>query len=220
MSDPLLDLEQTAQGNNVSEQRAPVVSLPPFGGVTMTPKEAALQGMPFEWRERIIAEAADFGIKGDGDSGWLLIGSFVRAWAAAAAAGASAEELTLLLQQLPKLMQDAFTSASKDFRGQVRAILGHDGKEFMDALRNNINLAANAGADKLKSAAATLDSELTRKIEIRKDEGVELWTKRAMDAADLAIAKHKAVNFYFNTIGGATIFILGSIFGAFLATHI
>jgi hypothetical protein len=145
-----------------------------------------LQGLSPALREQVIADAAEMGIKIEHDLSWLLVGAQVRSWAAAAAAGASAEELAQRLEGLPKAMQDAMTGASKDFRGQVRAILGNDGREFLDALRLHIDNAANAGAEKLRGAAATLDGELTRKIELRKDEGVEEWGIQAANAAIIA----------------------------------
>lgn len=186
----------------------------------MSPRETALTGLSPEMRELVIAEAAAVGIRVEWDLSWLLVGAQVRSWAAAAAAGDAARLVHEDVLKLPKTMQDALLYASKDFDGQVRDILGKSGGEFIRALKKLIIDSADSGATKLREAASTLDGELTRKIEIRKDEGVELWVQRANDAASLAIAKHKAVNFYFNTMGGATIFILGAAFGAFLATHI
>lgn len=183
-------------------------------------KAQALKGLPAEWREKLIEAGGKVGITGDDDIAWLLVGSVIDSAAAAFAAGDAANQVHDDLKKLPKAMQEALLLATKDFRGQVRAILGHDGKEFLDAMRLHIDNAANSGAEKLKQAASTLDGELTRKIEIRKNEGVELWVQKAMEAADLALAKHKKLNFYFNTMGGVSIFILGSIFGVVLALHI
>lgn len=186
----------------------------------LTMKQKALLGLPAEWREKLIADAGLAGVKHDNDVGWLLVGSVIDSAAAAFAAGDAAKLVHEDVQKLPKTMQDALLLASKDFNGQVREILGKSGGEFIGILKNMIVDSANAGAEKLKQATSTLDGELTRKIEIRKDEGVELWTQKAMEAANLALAKHKAVNFYFNTIGGSTIFIAGVIIGALITTHL
>ncbi|MBE7566818.1 hypothetical protein [Acidithiobacillus sp. HP-11] len=182
-------------------------------------KAQALKGLPAEWREKLIEAGGKVGITGDDDIAWLLVGSVIDSAAAAFAAGDAAKLVHEDVQKLPKTMQDALLLASKDFNGQVREILGKSGGEFIGILKNMIVDSANAGAEKLKQAASTLDADLTRKIEIRKDEGVELWVQRANEAANLALAKHKAVNFYFNTIGGSAIFIVGVVVGALITTH-
>ncbi|MBU2843548.1 hypothetical protein [Acidithiobacillus thiooxidans] len=124
------------------------------------------------------------------------------------------------IDKIPQIVQDAFFNAQKDVRADLVKVFKLSGGKFMLDLQEHIKTAADNGAKKLEQAATVLDKELTRKIEIRKDEGVELWVQKAMEAADLAVAKHKKLNFYFNTMGGVSIFILGSIFGVVLALHV
>lgn len=123
------------------------------------------------------------------------------------------------IEKIPQIVQDAFFNAEKDVRADLVKVFGLSGGSFIGELQKRIQKAADDGSEKLKKAASVLDGELTRKIEIRKDEGVELWTQKAMEAANLALAKHKAVNFYFNTIGGSGIFITGVVVGALITTH-
>ncbi|OCX68705.1 hypothetical protein A6M27_10755 [Acidithiobacillus thiooxidans] len=124
------------------------------------------------------------------------------------------------LEKLPQIVQNAFFNAEKEVRADLANVFATSGGKFIISVQSIISKAADNGAKKLEQAATVLDKELTRKIELRKDEGVELWVQKAMEAADLAVSKHKKLNFYFNTMGGVSIFILGSIFGVVLALHI
>ena len=142
------------------------------------------------------------------------------AFESAQAAQKSAELLVNGLEQLPKIVQHAFFSAEKYIRADLHKVFATSGGDFVDKLQIIISTAADQGATKLQGAASVLDKDLNRKIEERKSDGVDLWVRTAMNAAELALAKHKSVNFYFNTLGGASIFILGAVFGAYLATHV
>jgi HPt (histidine-containing phosphotransfer) domain-containing protein len=155
--------------------------------------DEALSHLPPAIALRIATVAARYGIRENNDPFWGVVevmqNSFECAKAsgsAAAAAGASAEELSKHLDKLPATMQDALFSASKSFDKQVQAILVKDGGTFIDAIKSLITKSADAGAEKLKGAAETLDSELTRKIEVRKTEGVQEWGIQAANAALIA----------------------------------
>ncbi|MDA8246956.1 hypothetical protein [Acidithiobacillus sp.] len=142
------------------------------------------------------------------------------AFESAQAAQKSAELLINGLEQLPKIVQHAFFSAEKYIRADLHKVFATSGGDFVDKLQVIISTAADQGATKLQGAAAVLDKDLNRKIEERKSDGVDLWVRTAMQAADLALSKHKAVNFYFNMGGGIAIFVLGAVFGAYLVTHV
>ena len=142
------------------------------------------------------------------------------AFESAQAAQKSAELLVNGLEQLPKIVQHAFFSAEKYIRADLHKVFSVSGGDFVDKLQVIISTAADQGATKLQGAAAVLDKDLNRKIEERKRDGVDLWVQTAMNAANLALAKHKAVNFYFNMGGGIAIFVLGAVFGAYLVTHV
>lgn len=137
----------------------------------------------------------------------------------AEAAQKSAELLVNGLEQLPKIVQHAFFSAEKHVRADLNKVFAVSGGEFVDKLQVIISKAADHGATKLQGAAAVLDKDLSRKIEERKQDGVDLWVRTAMDAANLALAKHKAVNTFFTLGGGIMIFIAGLFVGALLVTH-
>ncbi len=141
------------------------------------------------------------------------------AFESAQAAQKSAELLVNGLEQLPKIVQHAFFSAEKYIRADLHKVFSVSGGDFVDKLQVIISTAADQGATKLQSAAAVLDKDLSRKIEERKSDGVDLWVQTAMNAADLALAKHKAVNTFFTLGGGISIFIAGLVVGALLVTH-
>lgn len=175
--------------------------------------------MPAEQHKALTQWVMRYRITED-DPTWgeYLAGSV--AFSSAQAAQQSAEVIVGAVEKLPRIVQDAFIYAQRDVRAGLGQVFTVSGGEFVRAIKQNIADAAETGAEKLKGAATMLDGELTRAIELRKSDGVELWARKAMEAAELAIAKHKAVNFYFNTTGGVSIFILGAVFGAYLATHV
>ncbi|MBU2845676.1 hypothetical protein HF923_07550 [Acidithiobacillus ferriphilus] len=154
------------------------------------------------------------------DPSWGNYLAGATAFESAQAAQKSAELLINGLEQLPKIVQHAFFSAEKYIRADLHKVFATSGGDFVDKLQVIISTAADQGATKLQGAAAVLDKDLNRKIEERKSEGVDLWVRTAMNAAELALAKHKAVNFYFNMGGGIAIFVLGAVFGAYLVTHV
>ena len=141
------------------------------------------------------------------------------AFGSAQSAQKSAELLVNGLEQLPKIVQHAFFSAEKYVRADLNKVFATSGGAFVDKLQVIISTAADQGAAKLQGAAAVLDKDLNRKIEERKQDGVDLWVRTAMQAADLALAKHKAFNTFFTLGGGIMIFIAGLFVGALLVTH-
>lgn len=193
------------------------------GGCSM---EDALSHLPPEVALRIATVSARYGIHENNDPFWGVVEVMQNAFecakasgTAAAAAEMAAEELARNVQTLPKTMQEALRYASQNFEGQLSEILGKNGGKFIGELQMRISKAADDGAEKLKKAASTLDNDLTRKIAQRKDDGIDLWVQCANDAANLALAKHKAVNFYFNTLGGSSIFIIGVVVGVFITKN-
>ena len=245
--DELMALEaQAAMAGSGDEQSAPVVGpgeaitappppaavstfMPPQGGMTDTAKEWALKDMPQAWRERIIADASDFGVRADGDTAWLLIGSYVRAWAAAGAAGDAATALQSGVAGIPNAIWEGTRKATGDISGALRAgakdyIAGLQGLtiragEDIDGKTAKViaavNDAANAGAEKIRTAALTLTDSLDKAVKAKADEGAQKWAEFA------ALAGHEAAK---GVMGKATrnaaiamflLFILGVCAGAF-----
>lgn len=221
--DELMALEaQAAMAGSGDEHSAPVVEpvvepgeaiaapppapaavstfMPPQGGMTDTAKEWALKDMPQAWRERIIADAADFGIRADGDTAWLLIGSYVRAWAAAGAAGDAATALQSGVAGIPNAIWEGTRKATGDISGALRA----GAVDYINGLKGltiragedidgktakviaEVNDAANAGAEKIRTAALTLTSSLDKAVQAKADEGVHEWAKLAVGAGQIA----------------------------------
>lgn len=180
---------------------------PRASGDGMTLKELAMAGLPSEWRERLIADAGHAGVKHDQDVGWLLLGSVINSAAAALAAGASAEELSRLLESLPQRMLDGARLAGGDVAGEIRlavkdvnvAIL-QTGKVVAGSMSADvkhvqkiINEASVLGADKIKTATDGLIGKLDAAVEQKKEEGAREWSmiaeKAAVDSAKTALGK-------------------------------
>ncbi|MEB8559582.1 hypothetical protein OW716_14740, partial [Acidithiobacillus ferriphilus] len=156
-----------------------------------------------------------YGVKGD-DPTWgnYLAGNV--SFNSAMAAQKSAEIIIQGAEKIPKLVQDAFLNAERDVRADLHKIFAFSGGDFVNKIRAIITDSADAGAEKLRGAASVLDSELTRKIEIRKTEGVDLWVAKAVEAADVALAKQKIINFYFLSFGIVGLLTVGGVIGAVL----
>ena len=141
------------------------------------------------------------------------------AFNSAAAAQKSAELVIQGVEKIPKIIQDAFVYAERDVRADLMKVFAVSGGQFTSSIQKLITDSADAGAEKLRGAASVLDSELTRKIEIRKTEGVDLWVAKAVEAADVALAKQKIVSFYFLSFGIVGLLLTGGVIGAVLATR-
>ena len=170
-------------------------------------RDVALDGLSQPDRERVIVEAASVGIVAEYDVGWFLIGSQLRCWAAAAAAGASTEELYRLLESLPQRMLDGARLASADVGGEIKAavtevrgaILGTGKlvagsmKLDLDHVKKAINDSAVIGADKIKTASESLIGKLDAAVDQKKNEGAREWAmiaeKAAVDSAKTALGK-------------------------------
>ena len=141
------------------------------------------------------------------------------AFNSAAAAQKSAEIIIQGVERIPKIVQDAFVYAERDVRADLMKIFAVSGGQFTSSIQKLITDSADAGAEKLRGAASVLDSELTRKIEIRKTEGIDLWVAKAVEAADVALAKQKIVSFYFLSFGIVGLLLTGGVIGAVLEAH-
>ena len=186
---------------------------PPKGGegnlaMTDTAKEWALKDMPQSWRERIIADAADFGIRADGDTAWLLIGSYIRAWAGAAASGGAAKEVA---DSVGKIQGQIFAGAVKagnsvktDVVAGIEAKMTEGGQAIVAA----IGIAADAGSVKIKAGSLDLISKLDAAIEAKKGEGVDIFAKAAADAASKAAKAASTRRFAWSIWGVASLFFV------------
>ncbi len=140
--------------------------------VPITPKAEALRGLPPEWREKLIEQAAHMGVRSDHDTAWLLIGAFVNAWAAAAAAGEAATATQTAAAGIPDAIYKGTVSAGADLRGQVAAA----GIEVVKAATDKatkvqegmvaaVQGAAQAGAAVLGKAVQGMDANAKARIE-------------------------------------------------------
>ena len=78
---------------------------------TKTPRALALEGLPAEWREKLIADASALGIApgvaGEHDVMWTVVGSMINAWAAAHAAAQAAQAAAASAEKAPVLVVQA-----------------------------------------------------------------------------------------------------------------
>jgi hypothetical protein len=144
-----------------------------------TAKDWALKDMPQGWRERIVADAADFGIKTDGDAAWLLVGSYVRAWAAAAAAGEFAKEIDAGVGKIQGQILAGAMKAGNSIQKDMAHVIAKGG----EALLASIAEAANAGAKRVEAGSKDLVGKLDAAVESKKAEGVSAFARAASEAA-------------------------------------
>ncbi|MEB8536828.1 hypothetical protein [Acidithiobacillus ferriphilus] len=210
------DLDKMEKQMDVANAISDVVVAqePPQGGsMTDTAKEWALKDMPQSWRERIIADAADFGIKTDGDAAWLLVGAYVRAWAGAGASGAAAKEVA---DSVGKIQAQIFAGAVKagnsvknDVVAGIEAKMNEGGQAIVAA----IGIAADAGSVKIKAGSLDLISKLDAAIEAKKVEGVDAFAKAASDAATKAAKAASARRFMWSVWGVSFLFFTFATLG-------
>ncbi|MBU2806519.1 hypothetical protein HF668_15520 [Acidithiobacillus ferridurans] len=140
-----------------------------------TPRSAALQAIPAEWRERLVADAAAMGIRADDDVGWLLVGSVINAWASAAAAGQAAESVQSSVSGIPKAIFDNAVNAGRDIGAVVVAAIN----KHRDDVIGKILSSSQTGADLIAGSADKLTASLDAAIEKKKKEGLQDWADAA-----------------------------------------
>ncbi|MHB8388299.1 MAG: hypothetical protein ACYDBH_01805 [Acidobacteriaceae bacterium] len=146
-----------------------------------TPKQEALRGLPPEWREALIENAAAMGIRAEHDTAWLLVKAFINAWAAAAAAGEAATATRKELAGLPEAIYRGTTKAAADLQGVVE----HAGKGITELIaaagKASIEIAAKQAATAIAEATAKLDTAASA----RREELIqEMQTAAAQAARD------------------------------------
>ncbi|MEL5850014.1 MAG: hypothetical protein U7M05_11730, partial [Candidatus Igneacidithiobacillus chanchocoensis] len=162
----------------------------PSRGQGVSPKAAALQGLPGEWRERLIAEASAMGIRADDDVAWLLVGSFVNAWAGAAAAGRAAAEVSKNVNAIPDQIYRGAVQAS----GEVQDAIAAKGAQIGQALSSAVSKSGDGVVQKI---AATMTShqhalnaaaaDLVAKAEAAKSAIVSRGLSEFAEAAEQAV---------------------------------
>lgn len=208
------DLNDDVAGDDKSVPATVAPSPRASGDNMVTLKERALQGLPAEWRERAIRDAAECGVRHDNDVGWLLIGSTVQSLFCAFAAGDAAQAVKAEVSSIPdqifqgavrasdevkgglvaggKLFAEAFTKAAADRQAALVAAV--------DAQQSSILAAATLGAEKIKTAATSLTSSLDKAVQAKTDQGIDefakaaaLAGKRAAQSSMLAQASRSAM---------------------------
>lgn len=154
-----------------------------------TLKEQALAGLPPEWRERLIRDAGDAGVRHDEDVGWLLVGSVVHSAMAAFAAGAAAQAVQSSVDSIPARILSGAARAGEDVRGALEQNAIALGQTLSQAGRirsAEILAAADTGAEKIRASASTLTAALDRAIAAKKQDGVDQFAQAAAAAAAAA----------------------------------
>jgi len=181
---------------------------------SLSPKAAALAALPQEWRENLILSASTMGIVSEDDMGWLLVGSFINAWSAAAAAGRAAEEVDKSIRGIgDKIIQEIDVGTGRlqeGLAGQAETISANLAKvlaeEFLKGNRSLAKIFADGKdslAVKLTDAASTLQTkaaELQNRAIQERDAIVEAGVVQAQQAVTEAIATQIAVETTFKRL--------------------
>lgn len=160
-----------------------------------TLKSRALQELPQEWRERLIADAGQAGVRHDNDVGWLLVGSVIHAAMSAYTAADAAKALQSGISIIPDQVYRGAVKAGEEVQGALRVEIKTRAAEAGQSLKTIVDDAAKEGAKVLKMAAEGLNAkkaevgrEVERALSDRIEDGVEEFAKAAA-AAGRAAAK-------------------------------
>ena len=124
---------------------------------TVSPKQEALRGLPPEWRERLIEQASAMGIRADEDTAWLLVKSFINAWAGAAAATTAAERIEAATRGVGDQIYQTTVRAAADLKGVINADIRQNAADVGRATANAILVSINKGTEKIQEVVADLD---------------------------------------------------------------
>ncbi len=164
----------------------------------LSPKELALVDFPAEWRESLIASAAEIGVKADDDVGWFLVRAFMTAYASAAAAVKSADAVDENISKIPAIILKGAVSASDELKNTIKSEMSDQTMISGKALVRAISETSNIGASAIKAASADLIKSLDSVIEQKKNEGLQTFAdaaaKTAMLTTKAVVARSRAVS--------------------------
>ncbi|MHB8250402.1 hypothetical protein [Acidithiobacillus sp.] len=143
--------------------------------------DIAESGLPLEAHKALARWAHKYKVSDD-DPVYAAILAVKIAVDAAVSGGIAADLVHADLAGIPALMQKSILDASKDLEGDLRKILTVTGGEWIMNLQMLVNQSALAGADKLRAAASSLNSDLQGLIDKRKDDGINEWAAAAQKA--------------------------------------
>lgn len=165
----------------------------PSGPPGRTLRALALDSVPTDLREHLLAWAGENQIVTADDAFWPLAAAMANGMRAAQAAGQHAQAVEAATNKLPEILYKNVTSAGADLKAVLEAGIKAKADEAGRDLTNVILAASGHGADALKKAAAGLDMM----AESRAEGFVEQWKaavavaveKQARTALRRSIAK-------------------------------
>lgn len=129
-----------------------------------TPKNMALMSLPPQWRERLIERAAAGGIVSDRDVGWLIIGSVIDAWAAAAASGEAAEAVSQITANLPQTVEQSISTASERAKTKLFEAGDSVGENLKREIASAVNSAVGAAVKGFEKRAEQKSEHLEAQL--------------------------------------------------------
>lgn len=133
---------------------------------TLTPKQEALRGLPPEWREALIEQASAMGIRADGDIAWLLVKSFINAWAGAAATGDRLKEVQEATAKIGDTIFTQTVRAGEDLKSLVSAGIRETTIDVGKKIGNAIQTVTQRGVEQIKEAAGELDQTAREQLSV------------------------------------------------------
>ncbi len=194
----------------------PVADEPEAQPAVISTKQEALRGLPPEWRERLIEQASAMGIRADDDTAWLLVKSFINAWAGAAAATGAAERIEVATRGIGDQIYQNAVRAAADLKGVINTDIRKNAADVGRATANAIMITINKGADKIQEVVADLD----RIAKEKGDQFVASWRAQASRAGEeqAKAALQKAIAVRWGIV--AVTIALSIVTGAVLATEL
>ena len=205
--DDMIDDDKMADDDVGAEAPTPPHATTSTEGIT--PKQEALRGLLPEWRERLVEQAAAMGIRADHDIAWLLVKSFINAWAAAAAAGDAADRVESGVSKIQDTIYNGALNAGNDIAASIKQSVG---AAIVDS-SSGLKLALDALR---KKHIAAVESSATLAARERGKTIVIEWQKALNRATSSGVAARMAKSW--GVVAGtiAATFILGIVFGYLL----
>ncbi|MHB1516249.1 MAG: hypothetical protein ACYCVY_11205 [Acidiferrobacteraceae bacterium] len=152
----------------------------------------ALDTVPLEMREHLLAWAAEHHISEPNDPFWPIAGAVANGLSAAKTAGEAAAATQETAAKIPDVIYQSTIKAASDLRAIVADEVKHRGIELGSAITAAIQSAADTGAAALRAAAADLPGVAAKS----QDEIVRDWkaalAQAAKDEARSALAGRMA----------------------------
>ena len=182
-----------------------------------SPRDAAIDAVPPERRERLLTKASDMGVTRVDDVLWGLVKSVVDVEAASERTVAALAAMKNAESTIPAAVLRSVQSAGSDLSAGLTQDLQNQMVEVGQAIFQSIEIAEKRGAEAIQAAASDLDKSAKTKGAAYIEQWKAAVTKAAAAQAEAALKRAIGVRWGAVAMSLAAALVVGAGIGALLS---